>query len=121
MAGEAVLAYVSDQMFAVQLRESAAKTATTLSFAASVKDFKERLQQVQPFLVILDLTAAGAELESLIKDSKANNTKVIAFGPRAQEDVLNKAKEFGCDAVYTNSTFKPYPDEVLKMWLSSAN
>ena len=117
MVGEAVLAYVSDQMFAVDLRETAAKTAITLSFASSSNDFKERLNQVHPALVILDLIAAGAELEWMIKECQLLNCKVIAYGPHSQADLLTKAKSLGCDEVYTNSWFKQNPDEVLKSWL----
>ena len=118
MIGEAVLAYVSDQMFAVDLREAAAKTEIALSFASSSGDFYEHLDQVHPVLAILDLTAVGADLDRMVKACKAIGCKVIAFGPHAQEDLLNKAKAAGCDEVYTNSAFKQRPDEVLKEWFA---
>ncbi len=118
MVGEAVLAYVSDQMFAVDLREAAAQTGIALSFASSGSDFKQRLGQVHPTLVVLDLTAVGAELDWIVKECKSQNSKVIAFGPHAQEELLNKAKAAGCDEVYTNSVFKQQPVELLKEWFA---
>ncbi len=118
MVGEAVLAYVSDRMFAVNLREAAAKTKITLSLATSVGDFYERLEQVHPKLVILDLIAVGADLDKLVSDSKVIGSKVIAFGPGAQEELLNRARAVGCDEVFANSVFKQRPDELLKDWFT---
>ncbi len=118
MVGEAVLAYVSDQMFAVNLREAAAQTGIALSFASSGNDFKQRLEQVHPSLVVLDLTAVGAELDWMVKECKLINSKVIGFGPHAQEELLNKAKAAGCDEVFTNSVFKQQPVDLLKEWFS---
>ena len=116
MAGRAILAFVPDLMFSVRLREAAARALDTLSTVDSAGDFHDRLEAMRPFLVVLDLSAAGPGVEELVAAGRRYGSRVIAFGPHVQKELLARAQRAGCDAVYTNARFKTQTDEILRQW-----
>lgn len=117
MAGEAILAYVPDLMFNVQLREAAAKSQSTIALVGNREEFYARLEKVRPHLVVLDLAAVGADLERLVEKAKAAHSTVIAYGPHVQKELFARAKSAGCEAVYPNSKFKMDTYAILSEWL----
>ncbi len=119
MAGEAILAFVPDLMFSVQLREAAGKQGCTIAFVDNPADFSDRLPQVDPALVILDLVTVGAQVEALVRASKQSGSRIIAFGPHVQKDLLANAERAGCDAVYRNSKFKMDTEAIIAQWLAA--
>ncbi len=118
MAGEAILAFVQDPMFSVQLREAAAKGQDTVSVVTSVAEFEQRIGQVHPKLTILDLGAVGADLETVIRTTKQQGSKAIAYGPHIMKDLFERARQLGCDAVYPNSRFKMSTEAILSEWIN---
>ncbi|PWI58104.1 hypothetical protein [Sulfoacidibacillus thermotolerans] len=117
MAGQAVFAFVPDSMFSVQLREAVAKLDGTIAFASNVQEFKTRIGQVLPALVILDLASIGSDLEEMVQVSKQSGSKVIGFAPHAQKESLARALRAGCDAAYANAKFKMETETILQEWL----
>lgn len=117
MAGEAILAYIPDQMFSVQLREAAIKRQSTVSLVGNTTGFITRLQQMLPALVILDLAVVGGDIDHLVRMSKASGSRVIAYGPHVQMELLERARVAGCDAVYPISRFKMDTEDILAQWL----
>lgn len=117
MAGEAILAFVPDLMFNVQLREAAAKGQNTIALVGTRDEYYQRLTQVHPALVVLDLAAVGADLERLVEKAKAAGGKVIAYGPHVQKELFSRAERAGCDAVYPNGKFKMDTYDILLEWL----
>jgi len=121
VAGEAIIAYMPDSMFSVQLREAAAHHQYTVSLVKSVDDYLARIGQVGPGLVVLDLSSAGAFVERMVAAGQQSGARVIGFGPPAQADLLAKAQAAGCDAVYLNSKFKMDTREILTEWMGDAH
>ncbi len=119
MAGEAILAFVPDLMFSVQLREAASKQGCTIAFVDNSADFSARLPQVEPALVILDLATVGAQADALVRVSKQSGSRIVAFGPHVQTELLASAERAGCDAVYPNSKFKMDTEAIIAQWLAA--
>ncbi len=119
MAGEAILAFVPDLMFSVRLREAASNLHCTVSIVSNDQDFQERFLTVRPSLVVLDLTAAGPVIESLVGQSKSHGSKVIAYAPHAKRDLLARAQAASVDAVYSNSRFKADINSILQTWITA--
>ncbi len=119
MAGEAILAYVPDLMFSVQLREAAVKQGCTIAFVDNPADFSDRLPLVLPALVILDLASVGANVDAVVRASKQGGSRTVAFGPHVQKELLAGAERAGCDAVYPNSKFKMDTEAIIAQWLAA--
>ncbi len=117
MAGHAILAYVPDLMFAVHLREAAAKSQNTVSIVETRGDFETRLPEVHPALAVLDLTASGSATAALVTLAGQYDCRVIAYGPHVQKTLLAQAREAGCVAVYAKSVFKMETAKILRKWL----
>lgn len=121
MAGQAIVALVPDLMFSVQLREAAALEQYTVSLVGSRAEYDERLADVAPSLIVLDLLSAGTEMGAMVEAAKRIGACVIAYGPHVQTGLLQAAQEAGCDAVYPNSKFKMDTREILTQWLGDAD
>lgn len=121
MAGEAIVALVPDLMFSVQLREAAAQDQYTVSLVGSRAELEERMNDVAPSLVVLDLQSAGADLTAMISAGKRAGARVIGYGPHVQTALLEAAEAAGCDAVYPNSKFKMDTREILTQWMGDVD
>lgn len=119
VAGRAILALVPDLMFSVHLREAAARMDDSVAVVDTAADFRERLQEMRPTLAIVDLMAAGGDVEELVTASHAVGCRLIGFGPHAQRELLKQAESAGCDAVYPNSRFKMQTGEILQEWANA--
>ncbi len=117
MGGQAVFGFAPESMFSVQLREAVAKKDGTIAFALNMEEFRARLSQVLPALVIVDLLAAGADSTEIIHLSTQIGSKVIGFAPPSQIDVMTRAERDGCHAVYPSSKFKMDLESILSEWL----
>ncbi|HUY32126.1 MAG TPA: hypothetical protein VMV69_05045 [Pirellulales bacterium] len=72
-------------------------------------------------LVILDLTAPGADPRELLPRLRAlapPPIRVIAFGPHVNEAALAAAREAACDLVITRGQFHSRVDELLAKYVS---
>lgn len=118
MAGEAILAFVPDLMFSVRLREAAVNLHCTVSIVSNDQDFVDRLRVVQPFLVVLDLVAAGPALESLIRQSKDQGSTVVAYVAHAKRDLMARAQSAQVDEIYTSTRFKTDVSSILGKWIT---
>ncbi|KUO97145.1 hypothetical protein [Ferroacidibacillus organovorans] len=119
MAGKAILAFVPDLMFSVQLREAAGRDNDVVTVVKQQEDFDQKLTQVAPTLVVLDLSAVGGDLERMVSRAKGNGAHVVAFGPHVRKDLLTRAKAAGCDAVFPNSKFKMDAESILQEWVNA--
>ena len=118
MAGEAILLYTSDLMFSVRVREVALNRDCTVSVVENDHDFKLRLEEVHPKLVILDLNVAGANIESHVENCKAVESRVVVYVPHAKRDLRARAQTAGVDAIYSSSQFKSDLVTILPSLLS---
>ncbi|OPG15256.1 hypothetical protein [Ferroacidibacillus organovorans] len=119
MAGKAILAFVPDLMFSVQLREAAGRDDDVVTVVKQQEDYEQKLTQVAPALVVLDLSSVGGDLEHMVSLAKRSGAHVVAFGPHVQKDLLARAKTAGCDAVFPNSKFKMDTESILQEWVNA--
>jgi len=117
MAGEAIVAFVSDPMFSVQLREAAGLEQFTITLASTVDEYRERLSQVSPALVVLDIASVGNQLETLVTTGIAAGARVVAYGSPAHSSRFAQAEQAGCVAVYPSAKFKMETREILAQWM----
>lgn len=113
----AVLAIVSDLIFASKIRESAQHAGVAVDFATSAPRIIE-LAAGQPSLVIVDLNFHNINPLSLIdqlrRQPDLGGTKILGFGSHVQTDLLEQARQAGCHVVLPRSAFSQNLVKILQ-------
>lgn len=103
-----VVAGVPDLFFASKIGETARQLGVAVEFASSGQVLLEKAS-TGPSLVILDLGAASLDPIGLIARLKANptpeNARVVGFANHERTDLIEQAREAGCDQVLTRGAF----------------
>jgi CheY-like chemotaxis protein len=112
--GNKVLAGVPDLFFAAKIAETARHLGVTIEFASSGQAVLEKASNA-PVLVILDLGAAGLDPIGVIAKLKADpalrDARVVGFVNHERVDLIDQARQAGCDEVLTRGAFtKGLPD-----------
>ena len=113
----------TDLMFPSRVRAAAAARGLKLDVAMSAAALDDRLAAAPCELLIVDLSAAGADLSELVTQVKAAKHPpgaILAVGPHVQEDKLRAAAEAGCDIVLTNGQFHAQMEEVMVQYAANA-
>jgi CheY-like chemotaxis protein len=111
MAGEngsRVVAGVPDLFFASKIGETARQLGVAVEFASSRQAVLEKASRA-PALVILDLGAGTLEPIGLIAKLKADpalrTARIVGFVNHERTDLIEQAREAGCDEVLTRGAF----------------
>lgn len=111
MAGEhagRVVAGVPDLFFAARIGETARQMGVAIEFASSGQAVLEKAAGAAS-LVILDLGAAALDPIKLIAQLKAGpaleKARVVGFVNHERTDLIEQAREAGCDQVLTRGAF----------------
>jgi len=111
MAGEngnRVVAGVPDLFFAAKIGETARQIGVAIEFASSRQALLDKASRA-PALVILDLGAAALDPIGLIAKLKADpalrSTRVVGFVNHERTDLIEQARQAGCDEVLTRGAF----------------
>jgi CheY-like chemotaxis protein len=109
-----VVAGVPDLFFAAKIGETARQLGVAVEFASSGQAVLEKAARA-PALVILDLGAAGLDPIGLIAKLKVDPglraTRVVGFVNHERTDLIEQARQAGCDEVLTRGAFtKGLPD-----------
>lgn len=112
--GNKIVAGVPDLFFAAKIGETARHLGVTVEFASSGQAVLERASNA-PALVILDLGAAGLDPIGVIARLKADpalrDTRIVGFVNHERVDLIDQARQAGCDEVLTRGAFtKGLPD-----------
>jgi CheY-like chemotaxis protein len=103
-----VVAGVPDLFFAARIGETARQLGVTIEFASSGAAVLEKASGA-PSLVILDLGAAALDPIKLIAQLKADpgpdTVRVVGFVNHERTDLIEQAREAGCDQVLTRGAF----------------
>lgn len=103
-----VVAGVPDLFFASKIGETARQLGVAVEFASSGQALLEKASPA-PSLVILDLGAASLDPISLITQLKANpalgSARVVGFVNHERTDLVEQARQAGCDQVLTRGAF----------------
>jgi CheY-like chemotaxis protein len=112
-----IVAVLSDLMFTVKIQDAAKRADLDIVFVKTMENALAQAQQ-QPAAFLLDLNDAGARTLELIASLKSNpetnGIKLIGFVSHVQADVIQAAREKGCDTVMARSAFSQNLTAILQ-------
>jgi hypothetical protein len=113
-----VLALVNDLFFYSRIRQAAKALGFELQ-SAEAAALPARTQELGARAVIVELGPGGLDatlqgIRALKADAALAGVRVVAFGSHIQTDVLEAARQAGCDEVYARSEFTARLAEILR-------
>jgi CheY-like chemotaxis protein len=112
-----ILAVLDDLFFTVKIDEAAKRAGVPVEFVKSAKDALDKAQ-AHPPVIILDLNCTSLDPVQLIEDLKSSASlkriHVIGFVSHVQAELIQKARESGCDLVLARSAFSKNLPQILK-------
>ena len=118
MKNQKLLVALEDDLFFVGKIDNAAnQVGYRMEVAQTASGLDRKVKESHPDLVILDLTTEDIDLKETVQGLKraSPGTPILAFGPHADEALLAKASEAGCDAVVTKAVFsRELPDLIRR-------
>lgn len=103
-----MVAVVSDLMFTVKIQDAAKRAGLEAVFVTSQENAIAQARE-KPALVVLDLNYAGVEPVELIRKLKQEETTatihLLGFVSHVQTDLIQAARDSGCDRVMARSAF----------------
>ena len=112
-----ILAVLDDLFFTVKINEAAKRTGVPVEFVKSARDALDKAQ-AHPPVIILDLNCASVDPLKLIRDLKSNASlkriRLIGFVSHVQAELIQNAREAGCDVVLARSAFSKDLQRILK-------
>jgi CheY-like chemotaxis protein len=103
-----VVAVLSDLMFTVKIQDAAKRAGLDAVFVTSQENALAQARD-NPGLVVLDLNYAAVEPVELIRKLKQEKTtakiQLLGFVSHVQTDLIQAARESGCDRVMARSAF----------------
>ncbi len=103
-----VLLITADLMTSSKVSGTCAAVGVTLSTAADVASAERASSGTRFDLAILDLATRGLDVGAAVVRLRAIDcppARIIAFGPHVHEQLLQAARDAGCDAVYARGEF----------------
>lgn len=97
----------ADLMVVSRVQGVAEQVGAKVDAVSDVSQAIDRCDDLQARLLIIDLSTASLDLDS-IREFASNATRsvrIVAFGPHVHEDRLNAARAVGCDAVLSRGRF----------------
>lgn len=113
-----ILVVTADLMTSSKIHGAAARinSDALIVIAAAYRPASGSKSEEDFDLVIFDLTTSGLDVAKAIerlRDLNEPPKRIIAFGPHVHEQLLQKARDAGCDAVYARGQFYARLDEIL--------
>ena len=112
-----ILAVLDDLFFTVKINEAAKRAGVPVEFVKSAKDALDKAK-AHPTAIILDLNCATLDPLKLIEDLKSNASlkriRLIGFVSHVQAELIQKAREAGCDTVLARSALSKDLPQILK-------
>jgi len=114
-----VIAVLNDLLFRVKIQEAAKRAGVEVVFVPSQG---EALQQAQgqPAVVILDLNDPKTEpldtIQKLKGDSETRHIRLLGYVSHVQADLIQAARERGCDEVMARSAFSQNLPKILSRY-----
>jgi DNA-binding NarL/FixJ family response regulator len=102
-----ILIIVDDLLFASKISETASRLRVAVE-AASMDRLRSRLGEIRPNAVIIDLNhRSGRAVEAVraLKADRAWSGTVCGFVSHVQSNLIEAAREAGCDLVLARSAF----------------
>lgn len=116
-AVQTVLALVTNLMFSTRIGELASTMGGLVTLVSSNEELVKKLE-INPSLIILDLTAVQPGWKEVVAKAKEAGVPVLAYGPHVDVEAFEAAKAAGCDEVVANSKFSIDLPNILKKYLA---
>ena len=120
----AVLVAVDDMFFSSRIESVAKLLGVTVAQALDATQLEQRLAGPPPRMILLDLNSrACTPLEALRRikaDARLSKVPVIGFLSHVQHELVQQAKEAGCDQVMARSVFSARLAKILEAALRGA-
>jgi DNA-binding response OmpR family regulator len=103
-----ILALEKDLFFAVKMRDTLRHHEMEVKTARTLADLEQSLAisgEERPDLVIVNISIQGVDWEEAIRQARARNYPVLAFGSHMDLDARAKALQAGALRVVANSKF----------------
>jgi CheY-like chemotaxis protein len=106
----------ADLLFSSRVQSAAKSAGVELAVVASPADLGEAAVAQGVRQVILDLTAPGLDLATLVSQIRqaAPGARLVAYAPHVMKPRLAAARDAGCDLVLTRGQFDARRDELLQ-------
>ena len=115
-----IVAVLTDLMFLVKIQEAAKQTGVAVTAVKSRPDALKHARN-NPAVLILDLNLASAEPLELIADMKSdselNKIPLLGFVSHVHADLIQAAREKGCDTVLARSAFSQNLPAILRSYV----
>ncbi|HMF78107.1 MAG TPA: hypothetical protein VK604_20790 [Bryobacteraceae bacterium] len=112
-----IIAVLSDLMFTVKIQDAAKRAGLDVVFVKSPETALAQIQQ-NPVAILLDLNDAAARPLELIAALKAGENSagipLLGFVSHVQADVIQAARDQGCDTVMARSAFSQNLPAILQ-------
>jgi CheY-like chemotaxis protein len=112
-----VLAVIEDLFFTVKIMEAAKQAGLTVEFVHTIVDAVERAK-LQPAVIVVDLNCAKFDVLKLIEELKAapesKRIELIGFVSHVQGELIQQAREAGCENVLARSAFSRDMGEIFR-------
>lgn len=116
-----ILALEKDLFFAVKMRDTLRHHEMEVKTARTLADLEQSLAisgEERPDLVIVNISIQGVDWEEAIRQARARNYPVLAFGSHMDLDARAKALQAGALRVVANSKFAADMPGLVRRMLS---
>jgi len=103
-----ILALEKDLFFAVKIRDTLRHHEMEVKTVRSLAGFEQELAtagEEKPALVIVNFSSAGIDWEAAIRQARALDYPVLAFGRHTDLEAIARARQAGASRVVANSKF----------------
>jgi DNA-binding response OmpR family regulator len=117
-----ILALEKDLFFSVKMRDTLRHHEMEVKTARNLAAFEQGLMitgDEKPALVIVNISIQGVDWEEAIRQARAHNYPVLAFGSHMDLDARAKALQAGAQRVVANSKFATDMPGLVRRMLSN--
>jgi CheY-like chemotaxis protein len=108
-----IVAVLSDLIFTVKISDAAKRAGVAVEFAKSADEALKKAKGAAA--VILDLNFAPPELMPRLRSgADTRSIPLIGYVSHVQTDVINRARENGCDTVMARSAFVKMLENIMQ-------
>jgi DNA-binding NarL/FixJ family response regulator len=110
-----------DLIFTSRVTTTARAKGLVVTPVRSAEEAVRRAREASPACVIVDLHTAGGDLPALLvglREACPTMPRVVAYGSHVNKELLQAARDTGCDIVLPRSKFASGLETDLAEWLS---
>lgn len=103
----AILMYkITDLLFASRIEEICRKSSTEIKSVQNLDQLDSAMNGKKPALIVCDLVSVKADLASVMRIAKANDSKVLGYYPHIDKNIATFSHSLNVDYVIPRSAFQ---------------